>query len=111
MYKILAQSRITLNRHIGVAENYANNMRLFEATGMGACLVTDWKENLHTLFEPEKEVVTYRSADEFVEKVIYLLDNDKKCQKIASAGQKRTLKEHNYPNRMKELLEILDEYI
>jgi spore maturation protein CgeB len=111
MYKILAQSRITLNRHVDIAENYANNMRLFEATGMGACLVTDWKENLHTLFEPEKEVVTYRCADELVEKVTYLLENDKECQKIARAGQKRTLKEHTYQNRMKELLEILDEYI
>ena len=111
MYRTLAQSRITLNRHIDVAENYANNMRLYEATGMGACLVTDWKENLHTLFEPEKEVVTYRSADELIEKVTYLLTNDKERAKIAKAGQERTLKEHNYYNRMKELLEILDNYM
>jgi spore maturation protein CgeB len=72
MYRILAQSRITLNRHIDVAKNYANNMRLFEATGMGACLITDWKENPHEMFVLEKEVVTYRSADELVEKVNYL---------------------------------------
>ena len=111
MYRTLAQSRITLNRHIDVAENYANNMRLYEATGMGACLVTDWKENLHTLFEPEKEVVTYRSADELVGKVKYLLANDKERAKIAKAGQERTLKEHNYHNRMRELLEILDNYM
>ena len=111
MYETLAQSSITLNRHIDVAKNYANNMRLFESTGMGTCLVTDWKENLHTLFELDKEVVTYRSVDELVEKVTYLLNNDKERQKIASAGQKRTLKEHNYQNRIKELLEILDKYI
>lgn len=111
MYKILAQSRISLNRHIDVSENFANNMRLFEATGMGACLVTDWKENLHTLFEPEEEVVTYRCADELIEKVIYLLENDKERQKIAHAGQKRTLKEHNYQNRMKELSEMLEKSI
>ena len=111
MYRTLARSRITLNRHIDVAENYASNMRLYEATGMGTCLVTDWKKNLHTLFEPGKEVVTYRSADELIEKVKYLLANDKERAKIAKAGQKRTLKEHNYHNRMKELLEILDDYI
>lgn len=111
MYKVLARSRITLNRHIDVARNYANNMRLFEATGMGTCLVTDWKENLHTLFEPEKEVVTYRSSDELVEKVNYLLENDNERTKIAKAGQERTLTEHNYYKRMKELLEILKKYI
>lgn len=111
MYRTLAQSRITLNRHIDVAENYANNMRLYEATGMGACLITDWKENLHTIFEPEEEVVTYCTANELIEKVKYLLANNRERLKIAKAGQERTLKEHNYHNRMKELLEILDDYI
>ena len=43
-------------------------MRLFEATGSGACLVTDWKENLGELFEPDVEVVTYRSVAECVKK-------------------------------------------
>lgn len=111
MYKVLAQSRITINRHIDVAENYANNMRLYEATGMGTCLITDWKENLHTIFEPEEEVVTYRTANELIEKVNYLLENDDERRKIAKAGQKRTLKEHAYQNRMKELLEILENYL
>jgi spore maturation protein CgeB len=111
MYRILAQSRMTINRHGEIAGKFAANMRLYEATGMGTCLVTDWKENLPTLFEPEKEVVTYRNADELIEKVNYLLENDKEREKIAEAGQKRTLKEHTYQNRMKELLKILDEYL
>ena len=109
VYKILSESLITLNRHGEVSKQYANNMRLYEATGMGACLVTEWKENLHTLFEPEKEVVTYRSANELIEKVNYLLENEDECAKIAKAGQKRTLKEHKYHNRIKELLDILNE--
>jgi glycosyltransferase involved in cell wall biosynthesis len=111
VYRILSESAITLNRHGEIAQQYASNMRLYEATGMGTCLVTDWKENLHTLFEPEKEVVTYRSVDELVEKVKYLLADDKERTKIAKAGQERTLKEHNYHNRMRELLEILDNYM
>ena len=41
MYEVLARSQITLNRHIGAAEGYANNMRLFEASGVGALLATD----------------------------------------------------------------------
>jgi hypothetical protein len=111
VYKILSESRITLNRHGEISQQYANNMRLFEATGMGACLVTDWKENLHEMFEPEEEVVTYRSANELVEKVNYLLVHDKERAKIAKAGQERTLSEHNYYNRMKELIEILNGYM
>lgn len=108
VYKILSESCITLNRHGEISQQYANNMRLYEATGMGACLVTDWKENLHEMFEPEKEVVTYHSADELGEKVNYLLAHDKERAKIAKAGQERTLKEHNYYNRMKELIDIIE---
>ena len=111
VYRILSESAITLNRHGEIAQQYASNMRLYEATGMGACLVTDWKENLHTLFELGKEVVTYRSADELVEKVKYLLADDKERAKIAKAGQEKTLKEHTFYNRMKELHEILEDYI
>ena len=111
MYKILSQSAMTLNRHGEIARNFASNMRLYEATGMGTCLITDWKENLHTLFEPEEEVVTYRTADELIEKVNYLLENDDERMKIAEAGQKRTLKEHTFHNRMTELLKILDDCI
>lgn len=111
VYNILSESLITLNRHGEVSKQYANNMRLYEATGMGTCLITEWKENLHTLFEPENEVVTYRSANELVEKVNYLLENEDECMKIAAAGQKRTLKEHTYRDRIKELLDTLNEIL
>ena len=36
MFSIFSQSLMTINRHIDVAENYANNMRPFEATGLPA---------------------------------------------------------------------------
>jgi spore maturation protein CgeB len=68
-FRILARSRITLNKHIDAAENDAGNMRLFEATGMGACLLTDWKPGLQEIFEPDVEVVAYKNIDECVEKV------------------------------------------
>jgi hypothetical protein len=49
MFSTLHRSQITVNHHIDVAQTYANNMRLFEATGCGALLVTDYKDNLHDL--------------------------------------------------------------
>src|SRR5437764_8907748 len=64
MYSVLAQSRITLNRHGEVAGGYAANMRMFEATGAGALLVTDSGKNLSELFEPGREVVTYVTEDD-----------------------------------------------
>lgn len=111
MYRALARSRITLNRHINVAENYANNMRLYEATGVGALLLTDRKDNLGDLFEIGKEVVAYSSAEEAAELIHYYLAHPEEAQVIARAGQARTLREHTYRHRMEELVPVLHRYL
>ena len=108
MYQRLAQSRITLNIHIDQAGPYAANMRLFETTGVGTLLITDWKVNLHDMFEPGKEVVAYRSPEECAESVQYYLEHDEERTAIARTGQQRTLREHTYYHRMQELVDILE---
>ena len=64
MYGALARSRITINQHIDLADGFSNNMRLYEATGCGALMIVDRGRNLQSIFEPEKEVISYRSAEE-----------------------------------------------
>ena len=103
MFNVLARSRITVNKHIGIAEQYANNMRLYEATGMGALLITDRQVNLADMFEPGKEVVCYSDAKECVELIDYYSRNEAQRAQIAAAGQARTLKDHSYLIRTSEL--------
>ena len=107
MYRALARSRITINRHIKAAENYANNMRLYEATGVGTLLITDQKDNLCNLFNVGKEIVAYSSPQEAVELIRYYVDHPDEASEIAKAGKKRTLKHHTYKHRMEELVPIL----
>lgn len=109
MYGLLRRSQITLNHH-GDVPAFANNMRLYEGTGMGCLLVTDYKDNLHEIFEPDREVVTYRDAAECVDKVLFYLDeaNSTARERIAAAGQRRTLNEHTYRARMKHLVELIE---
>ena len=109
MYQILNRSKITLNHHGDIAP-YANNLRLFEATGVGTLLITDWKQNLHEMFEPGNEVVTYRSPEECAEIIRYYMEHNEERQAIARAGQERTLKEHTYYHRMQELVKIVNKY-
>jgi spore maturation protein CgeB len=111
MYKILAKSKIVINRHISVSDGYANNMRLYEATGMGAMLITDRKKNLGELFKIGKEVVDYKNSADLVKKIGYYLKNETKREKIARSGQKRTLKDNTYRFRMRELVRILKKYV
>jgi spore maturation protein CgeB len=83
-------------------------MRLYEATGVGALLVTEDYENLPELFEAGREVVTYSDADDPVEKVRYYLDHDDERRRIAAAGQARTLAEHTCAKRIEELAPMLE---
>ena len=111
MYRVLAQSKIVLNRHIDVAENHANNMRLYESTGVGTLLITDAKRNLSELFAPGEEVVAYADEDDLVEKIHHYLRHDDERTRIARAGQERTLREHTYEHRMRELVDALGRYL
>lgn len=107
MYRILAASKVTLNHH-GNIEPYCNNLRLFEATGVGAALVTDAKPNLSDYFDAGREVADYRSADECAEVVANLLSDDERREAMASAGQARTLQDHNWRERMETLVGSLE---
>lgn len=109
MFQKLRDSRVTLNTHIDISPLSASNMRLFEATGVGSCLITDWKTNLAELFEPDMEVLTYRHPDECVEKVKYILDHESERCAIAAAGQRRTLSEHTFFSRAARIDEIINE--
>lgn len=99
MLQVLSDSKITLNCHADSSPRFASNMRLFETTGVGTCMITDWKDNLTELFTSDTELVTYKSEDECIEKATWLLDHPCEREAIASAGQARTLREHTSSHR------------
>ena len=103
MFETLQASKVSLNVHADSSPTYASNMRLFETTGVGTCLVTEWRKNLSEFFELDKEVVTYRSIEECLEKIKWLLEHPEECQAIAKAGQARTLKDHTFIQRAVQL--------
>ena len=106
MFQTLHDTKITFNSHGENSPKKAANMRLFEATGVGTCLLTDWKENLSDFFVPDVEVVTYKTKEEAVDKIKYLLNNEAERKKIADAGQKRTLENYSYQLRMIEIASL-----
>ncbi len=109
MFRAFAESPLTLNAHIDAAGSFAGNIRLFDATGSGTCLVTDHKNNLNQFFDIDREIVTFKNHEECIEKVNWLMNHEENRLAIAHAGQKRTLREHSYHNRLKLVAEILTE--
>jgi spore maturation protein CgeB len=108
MYRVLQRSRITLNSHIDMAGPEAGNMRLFEATGVGAFLLTDFKDNLDTLFVPDREVAVWRSIDDCLKVIGRSIGDDNGRAAVARAGQARTMAEHTYRHRTSQILGFVE---
>jgi len=110
MYKILKRSKITFNAHIDISGSYIGNMRMYEATGAGALLLTDGKNAPVKLFKDD-EVVYYENIDEAVGKYQYYLSHEKERNEIAKRGQQRTLSDYSYERTSKQLYNYFEEYL
>lgn len=111
MYRLLGRAQIALNQHIDMAGDYANNCRLFEATGMGALLLTDWKANLNEYFAVGTEVLGYSSADECRTMIARCLAEPTWARRVAEAGRRRTLSSHAYGDRMRHLASVFERHL
>lgn len=94
MYRVYADSSIVVNRHGEVAEGYFNNMRNYEATGLGSVLFTEDAPNLSKFFRPMDDCVPY-SDKSIVFQISHLL-NSYHIDRIATNGFSRTMKDHTY---------------
>ena len=107
MFKIMSSYNISLNGHINITGQTACNMRLFESTGVGCCLLTDNMSDISKFFEPDHEILVYNSKEEALEKSKYLLDNPKEAKRIGQNGQQRTLSQHITEKQVAKLSVIL----
>ena len=110
-FDLLSRSDVTLNVEADKNLGSSANMRMFEATGVGTCLLAENTPNVRDLFEPDREIVTYASKEECIEKSKFLLDNPAVCRQIAAAGQARTLRDHTVGRRCTEIDSIFQRFI
>jgi hypothetical protein len=106
MFRLLQNSKLVVNRHGSIAGDYAVNMRMYETTGTGAALVTEAKSNLSDLFEPGVEVLAYTGVDDAAEQAAALLGDPERLDRVAAAGNARTLRDHTYAQRAERLAEL-----
>lgn len=100
---------ITRSAHASV---YASSSsRPFELSAMAACIVANPYKGIEEWFQPEKEIVIVRSADEAIERYAYLLAHDRERQAIAAAARRRVLKQHTFRHRARDLASIIRQYM
>ena len=103
MFQLLRDHNFSLNIHSDQSGIDCGNLRMFEVTGVGSCLLTEYKSNIKDLFDPEQEVVTYKSKDELLSKLNNIKNNNKIIQEIAQNGQRRNLANHTTSIRIREI--------
>jgi hypothetical protein len=83
------------------------HLREFEAPMSGALYCTEYMDELAEMFEPDKEVLVYRSQHELLDKIRFYLAHPDQAGIIRQAGRKRALSEHTYHERFRKLFETL----
>ncbi len=124
MYRALRSGRIAFDARgvietkdpitgqmIDLADKETANMRIFEATGCGVFLLTEYYENLNRYFEIGTEIETFTDRDELIDKIRYYTNNHEKREQIARKGHLRCIQEYSMNKRAIELNGIIKKYL
>jgi spore maturation protein CgeB len=87
------------------AEIAGVNLRLFEAAGCGAAVLTEHRATVPDLFSVGEEVLTFRDFDELVDQAARLLSEDGLTARLGDAAAQRARREHTYDLRIAEILD------
>jgi hypothetical protein len=86
--------------------------RLLEASALGRMVIADRPSegtNYREFLKEDEEIVWYDSKEEAVEKTKYYLAHPEKAEKIGQNARRRVLSQHMCSNRVKNLIDILEE--
>ncbi|MDP9442373.1 MAG: glycosyltransferase, partial [Actinomycetota bacterium] len=100
-----ATSVLNVTRDSMAANGWSPATRVFEAAGVGACLITDAWEGIGRFLEPESEVLV---AEDGVAVAAHLeaLDEER-AREIGSRAAKRVAAEHTYTHRAEQVDQLL----
>ncbi|WP_459500606.1 CgeB family protein [Bacillus sp. C1] len=95
----------TLNCNSLQIEAYSVNNRTFEIANSHAFQLTDVRSDLEKHYMLGTEIEIFHSPTEFMKKSEYYLVHEKERLQIATNAYKRTLREHTYDHRVRQLLD------
>lgn len=78
--------------------------RVFETAAAARPLLADYKPELAECFEPQKEILLYRSDLEFPEMLAVALKNKARLDEVGACAHKRFLNEHTWKHRFQKIV-------
>jgi len=106
--KIYGRSKINLclSNNVTGIENIKG--RNFEVPACRGFLISGPARGLEEFFEIGREVVVYNDLDDLADKIVYYLADDDEREAIAEAGYERTIRNHTYEQRFRQILATID---
>jgi spore maturation protein CgeB len=108
--KIFASSEVVLNFSNVWADgrpgsNLISHVRLrdFEAPMCRTCYLTGDSDEIRAFYEVGKEIDTYATKEELVDKTRFYLTNSNAAEKLRDAGYRRARRDHTWVRRFEEL--------
>jgi spore maturation protein CgeB len=106
MVEVFGTTRINLNLTDASEGAQAQiKGRTFEVPACGGFLLTGRAHELESYYEPGKEIVLFDDIDDLLDKTKWYLSHDNERVAIAAAGHARTIDEHTYPHRFREIFQ------
>ncbi|OWV92803.1 hypothetical protein ATY81_16770 [Rhizobium sp. R72] len=88
---------LNISRSSMASNGFSPATRVFEATGAGACLITDDWQGIDLFLKPDEEVLVARDGRD-VREILTALTRDR-AARIGSQARARIMKEHTYQHR------------
>lgn len=89
------------------AEVSGVNLRLFEAAGCGAAVLTEFRPTVPELFALGKEMLAFHDFDDLVEQATRLLSEPGLTARLGDAAAQRAHRDHTYDLRVTAILKQL----
>jgi len=96
-FNVSARAVLNISRDSMAQNGFSPATRVFEATGAGACLITDHWEGIDYFFKPGEEILVARDGQDVADLV-----HDLTAEKAAAIGKRalsRALADHTYEQR------------
>jgi len=111
--KIFNSTDVNLNLHSSAERDGVDpfgdfvNPRTFELASTNAFQLVDERALLPEVFEPGKEVATFKDVPELKAKIEYYLAHPEERKIMTAKARERVLREHTYAHRLQEMLTII----
>jgi hypothetical protein len=109
MIRMYSKSKINLGFGgvVGHQDTFCLKGRDFEIPMSRGLYLTEHSPEIERVFEIGKEIVTYRTFDELVKKIQYLLDHPDEAEVIRKAGYRRAVSEHTWEMRFEKIFTLM----